>query len=164
MSERPPLKDRPDLLYCVKLDLDRFIVGEVKNKLLLWEICETAFDKHPVHAFVVGESAAGKSHLVNNITKKYHAGRFYSFSRITKAGLDRFGGDLSHKILVVQEMAGMDKATDTIRIMLSEGKLELLTSTTDAKGHLEDNSIILKTVGMPVFITTTTNVQIESET
>ena len=60
----------PGLLYHVKRVLDRVIVGEDENKLLLFLAMVSAKMGDPLHVRVVSDKpGAGKSHLILNVAK-----------------------------------------------------------------------------------------------
>lgn len=150
---------RPDLLKCIKEEYDRFIVGEDSNKLLLFLICVSKYDKKPLGAIVTGSSSAGKNWIVDNVTKLF-IGSVRSFSRITPASLDRLQENMSNKILVLKELGGL-QAQPSLRVWLSEGGLNLLTTERDEEGRMA--AFEVATEGVPVFITTTSRYQIEKQ-
>ncbi len=157
-----PLESDPALLHKWKLDLDKNLCGEDKNKLITVLILATSKNSHPMHLAILGESAAGKSHLLHNTLSYYD--NVIVVQRITTASLNRFQDDLTGKILVVEEMAGVEEAQEQIRVMISEGNLSLLTSVYDDKGNIAEKSKIVQTKGTPVFITTTPEPTLENET
>ena len=153
----PSIAYDPALLHRVKTDLDTPIIGEVENKLTLFLVGVSSWCEEKVHlsSIITGESSAGKSWLMNN-TLKYFS-NVKSFSRITAAAPDRLEEDMSHIILKVEELKGADAAQSTLRIMISEGKLELLTTDKgegDQKGKIITRTITTK--GTPCFVTSTT--------
>lgn len=153
------LKD-PALLYRIKRDyLDHDIVGEDTSKLLLFVILATSLTDNSLGAIVTGESSAGKSHLVNKVAK--HFNNVTEYTRITAASPDRSGQDFTNRILYVGELYGAERAQGTIRVLISEGKLRLWTTTTNEEGRLTTDCI--ETTGVPVFVSTTTTVRPDGE-
>jgi hypothetical protein len=150
----------PDLLHKIKIDLDRFIVGEDENKLHLFLICLSSATAKPSGAIITGEASSGKSTLLHAVTQ-YFANVDY-FTRVTPASIDRLPGDLAGRILVVEELRGAEAAQPSIRVAISEGRLRLLTTDLDDKGRRTTRVIERK--GTPVFITTTTATAIDHET
>lgn len=122
-------------------------------------ICVSKYDRKPLGAIVTGTSSAGKNWLIDNVTKLFN-GSVRSFSRITPASLDRLQENMSNSILVLKELGGL-QAQPSLRVWLSEGGLSLLTTERDEEGRI--SSVELATEGVPVFITTTTNYQIEKQ-
>ncbi|RLI79554.1 hypothetical protein DRP04_09055 [Archaeoglobales archaeon] len=149
------LKD-PALLYRIKCELDRFIVGEDKNKLLLFLIAASSYTKWPLSAIITGESSAGKSWLMNNVLRFFD--NIEEFTRITAAAPDRLGQDFTNRILKVEELRGTDQAQATLRVWISEGRLRLLTTSPDTK-----EAEVIETKGVPTFITTCTDVNVDTE-
>ncbi len=150
----------PALLYIIKIDLDKFIIGEDENKLHLFLICLSCMTSRPLGAVITGEASSGKSTLLHGVTRYF--GNVDHFTRITAAALDRLAKDLTGRILVVEELRGAEAAQPTIRVAISEGKLRLLTVDRDKKGRITTREI--ETKGIPVFLTTTTAAAIDQET
>jgi len=149
----------PALLYRVKCQLDKDIIGEDKNKLLLFLICASSMTKWPLSAVISGSSSAGKSWLMNNVLKYWD--NVEEYTRITAAAPDRLGYDFSHRILKVEELRGTEKAQATLRVWISEGKLRLLTTEIGEDGKLTATTI--ETNGIPTFVTTVTDPDIDDE-
>lgn len=147
---------REDLLYQVKLDLDKQIAGEDDKKLTLFMICCSSFTNNPLGAIITGESSAGKSWLLNQVLKYFP--NVIEFTRITAAAPDRMQQNLQYKILKIEELYGWEQAQTSLRVLISEGRLRLLTVDPQTK-----QTTILETTGIPVFLTTTTNAQIDDE-
>lgn len=155
------LKD-PSLLYRFKKDLDRRIAGEDKNKVLLVVIQSSALADNPLGAAILGPSSVGKSHLMNMVSKGFEGlGIVEDYTRLTAASPDRLEGDYTGKILKIQELKGLEQAQSTVRVWISEGKLNLLTTIRDDKGNIKTAK--LTTQGIPVFLTTSTAAQPDEE-
>lgn len=158
--EAPEILADPALLHKIKLALDDFIVGEDKNKLLLFVIGLTSFMEKPLGAMISGESSAGKSYLMDNVLQFFP--NVESYTRMTKASPDRMGKNFNQKILKVGELIGIEAAQAKLRIWISEGSLRLLTTAIDEEtGKLSTEEIV--TTGTPCFITTTTSIRPDTE-
>lgn len=159
----PALARDPAVLYKIKLDLDKRIAGEDKNKLTVLVEANTVFSKDPQGAVITGASSAGKSHLLNQTLGYFKKlGLVKDYTRITGASPDRLQGNFSGKILVVQEIGGIEAAQSKIRVWISEGGLHLLTTEREEKtGKIKTAE--MHTTGIPVFFTTTTSVQPDQE-
>lgn len=114
----------PALLYRLKKELDRFIIGEDENKLTLWVIAASSHTRFNLSAVINGGSSSGKSWLKSKVLQYF--GNVRSFHRVTKAALDRLGTDLTNVILDIEELRGSEAAQPTLRVALSEGKLSLV--------------------------------------
>lgn len=160
--EAVALGNDPALLYKVKCDLDKPIAGEDKNKLHVFLDGCTTLSARPLGCIITGDSSAGKSHLLNHALMHFKKlGIVEDFTRLTEASPDRLGKDYNGRILIIQEIRGMEKAQATLRVWISEGKLRLLTTMKDEKGNITTGTI--ETKGIPVFMTTTTNVEPDEE-
>jgi predicted transcriptional regulator len=146
----------PRLLYNVKCDLDKRIAGENQNKLQLFKICCSSFTDNPLGAIITGESSAGKSWMLTQSLRYFR--NVEEFTRVTAAAPDRYSKDFNHKILKIEELHGMEQAQAPLRILISEGRLRLLTVDPKTK-----ETTVLETQGVPVFLTTTTNVEVDNE-
>jgi len=147
-------------LYRIKIEFDKIITGEDQNKLLLYLICASSYTDFNLSAVITGSSSAGKSWLKNNVLKYF--ANVQSFTRITAAAPDRLGSSLDKKILDIEELRGIEAAQSSLRLMISEGNLKLLTTIVDDEtGKLATTTI--NTVGRPTFITTATSAEIDSE-
>jgi len=158
-SSIPSVLSEPDLLHKIKLELDKDVVGEDENKLLLFLIGLTSFSDTPLGALITGESSSGKSRLMDGVLN--HFPNVEEYSRMTQASPDRIGKNFSNKILKVSELHGTEKAQATLRVWISEGKLNLLTTTKDEDGNITTAKI--ETTGIPVFVTTTTSFNPDQE-
>jgi len=91
------LMDDPALLYRIKTELDKTVIGEDENKLLLYLICASSYTDFNLSAVITGSSSAGKSWLKNNVLKYF--ANVLSFTRMTAAAPDRTGSSFHRKIL-----------------------------------------------------------------
>lgn len=164
-SETSPKEDierllqDPALLFKLKQELDRYIIGEDESKILLYLICASSFTKFNLSAIITGSSSSGKSWLKKNVLQYF--GNVLSYTRVTGAAPDRLGKSLTGKILDIEELRGSEAAQPTLRIAISEGRLNLLSTTRDEEGHITTEEIT--TEGTPTFITTCTNPDIDDE-
>lgn len=149
----------PAILHRYKQALDRLITGEDKNKLLLFLICLTSHMEKVLGAIIMGESSAGKSHLMNSVLRFF--GNVEEYTRITQASPDRIAQDFTNKILKVEELRGTEKAQSSLRVWISEGKLRLLTTTIGEDG--KTTTEVIETNGYPCFITSSTTVRPDEE-
>lgn len=142
----------PALLYRLKKELDRFIIGENENKVTLYLICASSHTKFNLSAVITGTSSSGKSWLKAKVLQYF--GNVRSYTRITAAAPDRLGSSLTNQILDIEELRGSEAAQPTLRVAISEGKLCLLSTTRDENGKIVTEEI--KTEGTPTFVTTCT--------
>lgn len=148
------------ILHRIKTALDQRIIGEDRNKLLLFLIGLTSHMDKVLGAIILGESSAGKSYLMNNVLKFFT--NVEEYTRITRAAPDRTRThDFRCKILKIGELRGADAAQATLRVLISEGKLRLWTTKRDDDGEIVDE--VIETIGFPALFTTSTNLKPDEE-
>jgi len=162
-KEEIDLARDPALLYRIKLDLDKRLAGEDKNKLTIVVEGATAFSNDPQGGILTGSSSAGKSTVMNQALAYYKKlGIVREFTRITAAAPDRAQENMRNKILFVQELKGIEAAQAKIRVWISEGNLYLWTAEFDKEEKkFKDKTFV--TTGIPCFFTTTTSVEPDPE-
>jgi len=139
---------------------DGALVGEDRNIACLFFVVISKYlqREYRLHATIVSESSAGKSKLAHTITEPFNEDLKY-YTRFTGAGLDRKTESYNGKIFYYEQMNGFEPSQ--LKVMLSEGELSILVVETDELGRKKP--IELKIKGMPVFITTSTNPNIDQE-
>lgn len=153
---------QPNLLHTIKEIIDYDVIGEDRNKLLIFLACCSSLlqdDELVLGAVLSGESSIGKSHLLKHITKHFQD-RLIWFSRITGASLNYLNDkNLTGKIMVIEELEGVGD-NPQLRIMMSEHGLTLLT-TEKEDGQYKAKEI--KIQGSPAFFTCTTRKNVETQ-
>lgn len=151
----------PDILQRIKMLFDTPIAGEDDTKVILFLLACTALMDSPQFVVVKGESAAGKSYLVNNILEPFvKAGMVIRLSRVTPHALEYSEMDFTDKILFVQELTGIG-AQEQFRVWNSEKGLSLATVDDEDKKGLKMKKIDI--TGVPAFFTTTTKYELDPE-
>jgi hypothetical protein len=171
MSQNKELKIKFDprdrnLLNKVVQSYNHIIVGEENNIKFLY-CCYISKDlprKYRLHAIIASQSSAGKSSLVRQVSepfKKY----VIDYTDFTSAFLKRQEEDMDGKILILEQM---EKTNDQkkaslfeLKFLLSEGKIRVGVVDKDEKG--KNKPRILEVSGIPVFISTSTNLNIDQE-
>ncbi len=178
-SESFELLNNPKILEIIKDELDKVIVGEDATKLLIFLLALTKYlkaddefnipgDPQPQAVIIMGASSLGKTFVVKNILPLYNDEDKIEISRATKNALDGLGrsndgdgADLSGKILFLEELQGLDESTNQLRLLISEGKLNLLSNEKDEQGKIK--SEFIKTKGKVMFITCTAQDTVQQE-
>ncbi len=114
------------------------IVGEVKNRLLLFIVAISYKTKYPLHALVNSSSGSGKSHLINAIADCLPAEEVISFSRVTSKSFYHYRkGELENKLVLIQDFDGLDEeALYALRELQSLGSLSSSITYKDKFGNL----------------------------
>jgi DNA primase len=149
------LKD-PNLVQNLVSDIRRIgVLGEDSNALALYLFSLTRKSEKPISAVVFGDSAAGKSYLVNSICSLIPKEDLLILSSASTRSFEHASEEmLKHKFIVVQEIEGMEEVEPIIRIMQSEGRLSRLVSV---KNEVTDKyESMHKDVECPACIITTT--------
>jgi len=151
------------LLNKIKEVLDELISGESRNKILLFLLCLTKDFNNtlPSGVLLSSESSAGKSFTTKAILKLFPEEDIYDFSRITGKALDRAEMSFKNKILFIEEYQGSKDTQETLRVLMSEGKLKLLTNEKDDDGNIV--TVIKESDGCPMFISTTAESELEDQ-
>jgi hypothetical protein len=151
------LLDDPELLRTVKALYDVKIAGEDDTKVLLFLLALTTKTHSPQFVVVKGESAAGKSWLVDNVLAPFAlTGDLIKYSRVTPHAMEYEDIDFSGKVLFIQELSGIE-SQEQFRVWNSEHGLRLAT----VSEHRHAQSIEIK--GTPAFFTTTTKYELDPE-
>jgi len=157
----PMLKGlRNNPLAWVKERLDKVIVGEDNNKLLLFLSKLSYLTHEPLHCILKGESSAGKSWLAENVLRAFPEDDVIKVSRVTPAWLDRCK-DLKNKILFVQQLGGAESIQSSLHVMLSEKGLVLGTVKRGEGGNWEPYYV--QTEGPVSFVSTTTRLMLDPQ-
>lgn len=141
----------------------RVIVGEDNNKKLLFLAGLSARYAKQLHCIIIGQSGSGKSRLAS-LLNVFFPRQVEELFRATERAIDYLGGDLSGKILLLKEMAGGQASQYSLRIVMDpeSEELRIWTVVKDAQTN-EQRTIEKKTVGSPVFVTTTPSAYFDNQ-
>lgn len=155
------------LMHKIKCAIDRQgVIGEDKNKLILYLIYTSRLMRKPISCIIKGPSSSGKTYIMNKVLSLVPNEGYISIQDATAKSLYYLGEDeLSHKMIVIGEMHGTESANYVMREAqdgIGEGKLEILTVEKDP----ETNQMVTtkRMVKGPCgFVTSTTDVSINDE-
>lgn len=118
-----------------------------------------------LHVIITSQSSGGKSNLVNTILEPFKED-VLDFTEYTSAFLNRSQSDMDGLIFKMEQMEKTnDKKQVTLasmKFLLSEGKLRIGLVDKNEKG--QNTPKTLEVNGIPVFISTSTNYNIDPET
>ncbi|MGE5444530.1 MAG: hypothetical protein ACM3SR_08005 [Ignavibacteriales bacterium] len=138
-------------------------VGEEINKWMLYLSFTSRLMDNSISCVIKGVSASGKSSLAHSVLTLFPKQDVLSYSFITSKALTHFEGDLSHRILLVEERQGAEAADYSIRTSLSEGELSILIPTkNETTGDFKTTEKRIKAKGL-VYVETTTRERIHPE-
>ena len=150
--------------------LKTVIVGEKKTRILLFLLLLSSKfkvdkewnipgDPKPQSIILSSMSASGKSYITKAILNLFGEKEqdYYTFSRMTSTTLNYFSDiDMNGKILFVEELQGMDKESNQLRLWISEGELKLATvEKVEQNGESVNKLVFKENIGQPVFVTGT---------
>ena len=143
------------------------IKGEENNIKFLFCACisKNLPRDYRLHVIITSQSSGGKSNLVNTILEPFKED-VLDFTEYTSAFLNRSQSDMDGLIFKMEQMEKTnDKKQVTLasmKFLLSEGKMRIGLVDKNEKG--QNTPKTLEVNGIPVFISTSTNYNIDPET
>ena len=143
------------------------IKGEENNIKFLFCACisKNLPRDYRLHVIITSQSSGGKSNLVNTILEPFKED-VLDFTEYTSAFLNRHQSNMDGFIFKMEQM---EKTNDkkqvslaSMKFLLSEGKLRIGLVDKNEKG--QNTPKTLEVNGIPVFISTSTNYNIDPET
>ena len=159
----------PNLLDKIADSFNEKIIGESNNKKILFLAClsKDLPQENRISAMISSSSSAGKSNIANRILDAFSED-VIEYTQFTDSFYMRKHGNtsLDGKIIKIEQMEKENKEgqADLFRLkhQLSEGKTKTGLSERNEEGKWEAKDMIVH--GFPVFISTTTNPEIQIET
>lgn len=124
---------------------------------LLYLVYTARLLPRPVNAVVDGPSGAGKTHLVQTVARLFPADALVALTGMSERALLYLDADLKHKVLIVNEAAGLHRDGIGAAIMRSvawEGHVVYPTVEKTRDGQLVSRTLRLE--GPTALVTTTT--------
>lgn len=165
----PTLKDEPDLIKAIRLDIGRMgVVGETENTLLIYLAGTSRLLRHPLRMIIRGKSSAGKSYPLMRVVSLFPPEEVVEATSLTPQAL-YYGrsGWLRHKFLVKGERSQRsdEEAADitaALRQLISEDRIvKQVTMRGEGEAGFETVTIIQE--GPIAFCETTTAKSIFAE-
>lgn len=156
----------PEILSRIVEGYSSKIVGEQNNIKLLWCACisKDLPKQNRLSVIITSQSSAGKSNLVNNILVPFKEDVF-DYTDYTPAFLKRQTQNFNGKIFKMEQMENTNEkhqvSLSNLKFLLSEGKMRIGLADRNEKGQIEPK--ILEVNGIPVFLSTSTNYNIDPE-
>lgn len=158
----PHILDRISQSYAYK------IVGESNNIKILFCACisRNLPRKYRLSAIIASQSSAGKSNLVNNVLTPFRKD-VIDYTDYSQAFLKRqISLNMDGKIFKMEQMEKTNEnkqaSIGSLKFLLTEGKLRVGLVERDQTG--KQTPTTLEVNGIPVFISTSTNFNIDPET
>ncbi len=147
----------PRLLDRVLEDFDRCgVVGEETNKRIAYLAAVSRLLEKPLAIVVQSSSSAGKSSLMEAVLDFMPEEQRESYTAMTGQALFYMGQkNLKHKILAIAEQQGAERASYPLKLLQSEGKLNIASTGKDpVSGKHVTHEYVVEGPVM-IFLTTT---------
>jgi DNA primase catalytic core len=155
----------PDLFNEILADLETLgVVGEKTNKIVCYLAAVSRKLAKPLSVMIQSRSSAGKSTLQNAVLSMVPDEDYEKYTRVTDQALFYKEQDsLVHKILAIEEDAGVGGAAYSIRNIQSAGKITVAATGKDpGSGKMKTEQYTVK--GPVGVMLTTTAAELDAET
>ena len=131
------------------------IVGEEKNRLIMWTVYVSRLMQSPLHIICLGASGTGKTYLQERVAELFHKAEKVSFTASTEQAFYYVGKtELKHRIVLVEDMDGASSVLYVLRELQSKAYVSKLVPIKDSKGNMQTK--MLEVEGPIVLSGTTT--------
>jgi DNA primase len=147
---------RKDLLkYINDLIGGTGIIGEVKNRLVMWTVFTSRLMENPLHIICLGASGTGKTYLQERVAELFPKEEKVSFTASTEQAFYYVGRtELKNKIILIEDMDGANSVLYVLRELQSKSYVSKLVPIKDSKGNMQTK--MLEVEGPIVLSGTTT--------
>jgi DNA primase len=147
---------RQDLMqYINQLIGNTGIIGEEKNRLVMWTVFTSRLMENPLHIICLGASGTGKTYLQERVAELFPKDTKISFTASTEQAFYYVGRtELKHKIVLVEDMDGASSVLYVLRELQSKSYVSKLVPIKDSKGNMQTK--MLEVEGPIVLSGTTT--------
>lgn len=130
------------------------VVGEEKNRLIMWTVFTSRLTGNPLHIICLGASGTGKTYLQERISELMPKQHKISFTASTENALYYVGKtDLKNKLILIEDMDGANSVLYVLRELQSKGYVSKIVPMKDSKGNMK--TILLEVEG-PICLSGTT--------
>jgi DNA primase len=130
------------------------VVGEAKNRLIMWTVFTSRLTENPLHIICLGASGTGKTYLQERISELIPKQHKVSFTASTENALYYVGKtDLKNKLILIEDMDGANSVLYVLRELQSKGYVSKIVPMKDSKGNMK--TILLEVEG-PICLSGTT--------
>ena len=139
------------------------LVGEADNAKILYLALTSRLFERPVSIAIKGVSAGGKSYTVETVLKFFPNAAYFARTGMSEKALIYSEESFKHRFIILYEAAGMSSDTMSylIRTLLSEGRIDYeLVDKTASDGLLPKHIVKEGPIGL---ITTTTQARLHPE-
>lgn len=125
------------LMQNIKADLQKLVVGEEVNAMLLYLAMTSRLLKRPLQILLQAESGTGKSYLLETIGKLIPPTEITYVTSLSSQVMFYYKDKLKHKILVIEDFDGLDASgVYAVREIQSKGELNKVISAKNEEGEI----------------------------
>lgn len=138
------------------------LVGEATNILMVYLAATSRLLPRPIGVVVRSSSAGGKTTLTDAVLAMMPPESRVTFSAMTGQSLYYMGPDaLKHRTLSIAEDEGARRAAYALKLLQSEGRLTIASTTKDGSGRMATEEYVVE--GPTQLMMTTTAVDVDEE-
>jgi len=118
------------------------IVGEEKNRQVLWLVYGSRKRVKPLHVICLGASGTGKTYLQEKVTQLIPEHEKFTFTASTENAfyyLDPY--DLCHKVVVIEDMDGVQYLLYPLRELQTKHWINKIVPVKDLKGEMKTRKL-----------------------
>jgi hypothetical protein len=136
----------PNLLERTREDIGHAgVIGEASNRLLMYLIFTSRKREHPLHIISLGNSGIGKTHLQEKVSALIPEEDKMESTSLTAAAIYYFGRhDLRHKLVLIEDLDGVENALLPIRELQSKRKIIRTVPFKNTKGETKSVQLIVE--------------------
>jgi len=116
------------------------LIGEVKNRMILWYVFTSRLRKQPLHAMCLGASGTGKTYLQEKIGALIPKHQKKEITAMSDNAMYYFDEkELVHKLLLIEDLDGANeqKILYALRELMSKKYISKTIVIKDSKGNLK---------------------------
>ena len=130
------------------------VVGEEKNRLIMWTVFTSRLTANPLHIICLGASGTGKTYLQEKISELIPRQHKVIITTGTENALYYVGKhEYKNKLVIVEDMDGVNTMLLTLRELQTKRYVSKLVPLKDSKGNMK--TILLEVEG-PICLSGTT--------
>src|ERR1019366_1986284 len=140
------------------------LVGEARNLLAIYVVAISSLLEKPMNAILKGVSSAGKNFLASLVLRLLPETAVREITSSSRVAWNYSGEDFRNRVVYLKERNdGAAGAVDSIRLLISEGKLERIV-TVRKDGQSTTETFVAKGPIAAISTTTRDRIQIDDET
>lgn len=114
------------------------VVGEEKNRLMMWTVFTSRIMQTPLHIICLGASGTGKTYLQEKISELIPKQHKVTITASTENALYYVGKtEYKHKLLLIEDLDGVSSNLLTLRELQSKAFVSKLVPVKDSKGNMK---------------------------